>query len=280
MGTKVAVVILNYLHHHDTISCLSSLFKSDLPSSSQVICVDNSPNGDSLIAIKKAYPGIQLIKSDKNLGFAGGNNLGIKSALKLGADYILIINPDVTVGRSFFGPLLSVFSKSPKVGLVAPAIRHYQNDQLFFGLEGYVDWRFAAAKHINLRQLSSKKLRASQFVTFACVLIKSEIFQKVGFLDEGYFMYLEDVDYCLAAGKAGYKIYLNPKVVVRHRTSSSFKRATDKLSVSFKSQVRFISKWLTFPRNIIPLFYTILFYPYLYFLWTYFDFKKRLLAVK
>ncbi len=276
MTTKVAVVVLNYARHSDTIKCIKALLKSDLPKGSQIICIDNSPGIQSAKAIKKELPGVYFIKSDKNLGFAGGNNLGLDHALKRGASHILIINPDVVVGKIFFRPILSVFAKKPETGLVAPAIKHYQNNQLFYGLEGTVDRRFALAKHINVQIPPGKTLRPAQFVTFACVLIKAEVFKKIGLLDDGYFMYLEDVDYCLRSHKAGYKIFLNPAVVVGHETSSSFKRATDKLPISFKSQIRFINKWLLFPKNVVALTYAFLFYPYLYLLWTYFDLKKKL----
>ena len=277
MTTKVAVVVLNYTRHLDTINCVKALLKSDLPKGSEIICVDNSPGTQSAAAIKKELPGVRFIKSAKNLGFAGGNNLGIKSALERGASHLLIINPDVSVGKIFFGPLLSVFIKEPRTGLVAPAIRHSQNNHLFYGLEGSIDWRFALARHLNLQKPPKKILRPAQFVTFACVLIKAEVFHQVGLLDDGFFMYLEDVDYCLRARRADYSIFLHPGVVVDHAPSSSFKRATDKLPISFKSQIRFINKWLSFPKNIIPLIYAFLFYPYLYVLWTYHDIKKQFL---
>lgn len=280
MSVKVAIIVLNYRHHQDTIKCIKALLKSDIPKGTKIICIDNSPDDLSVTAISKELPDIHLIKSPKNLGFAGGNNLGVKYALKKGASHILIINPDVTVGKIFFTPLLSVFKQEPITGLVAPAISHYQNNQRFYGLEGTIDWRFALARHINLPRLPSTTIRPSEFVTFACVLIKSDVIRKIGLLDDGYFMYLEDVDYCLRVGRAGYKIFLNPKVVVSHETSSSFKKATDKLFISFKSQIRFVNKWLPFPENIIPLIYALLFYPYLYALWTYFDIKRRLLKVK
>jgi GT2 family glycosyltransferase len=224
--------------------------------------------------IKKAFPSLHLIESKTNRGFAGGNNLGITAARKNDATHILVINPDVTVGKVFFKPLLTDFRG--KIGITAPAISHYQNGRLFYGLEGYLDWRLGQAKHINLEKKPPPKLRPAEFVTFACVMIRAEVFQKIGLLDENYFMYLEDVDYCLRTKKAGYEIVLDPSIVVDHSTSSSFKRATDKLPISFVSQIRFINKWLPFPRNVIPLIYAFFFYPYLYLLWTYFDIKKKL----
>ncbi len=138
----------------------------------------------------------------------------------------------------------------------------------------------AVPKHLNLPTLPKPVARPGQFVTFACVLVRAEVFKKVGLLDDGFFMYLEDVDYCLRARQAGYKIFLQPAVIVHHATSSSFKRATDKLPISFTSQIRFINKWLPFPKNIVALVYALLFYPYLYLLWTYLDINRQLFKVK
>ena len=93
--------------------------------------------------------------------------------------------------------------------------------------------------------------------------------RKIGQLDTGYFMYFEDVDYCLTARKKGFNIILDPSVVVTHKTSSSFKRPTDKLPINFVSHLRFVFKWLKFPQFIAPLLYILFLYPYLYLLWTY-----------
>jgi len=272
MGTKVFVIVLNYLHHQDTVDCIKTIKRSDFPIGTEIIIVDNSPDNGIDQELRKKFPKVHLIKAKKNFGFAGGNNLGIKYALDHKASHILIINPDVRVGKAFFKPLLE--SLVGQAGLAAPAIRHYQNGKLFYGLEGLIDWRTAKAKHVNLPSHPTPEVRRSEFVSFACVLIKSEVIKKTGLLDDGFFMYLEDVDYCLRAGQNGFQSVVNPAAIVDHQTSSSFKKATDKLPISFKSQIRFISKWLAFPKNLFGYGYTLLFYPYLFLLWTYFDLRK------
>jgi GT2 family glycosyltransferase len=99
-------------------------------------------------------------------------------------------------------------------------------------------------------------------------VLDKEVFKKIGLIDERYFMYLEDVDFCLSARKAGFLIGLSPRVIVDHKQSASFKKPTDKLKISFVSHLKFILKWLKFPQNLFPLGYQLLFYPYLYVLWT------------
>ncbi|HSV95144.1 MAG TPA: glycosyltransferase family 2 protein [Spirochaetia bacterium] len=274
MKTKVAAVILNYKHLDDTLSCLSALKKADQGKDVVYYVVDNSPTKETAKVFKTSYPKVVYISSPTNPGFAGGNNLAIRQILEKNFTHVLIINPDVTVGKRFFTPLLKHFEDN-KVAIVAPAISHTQKNIKMFGLEGKVNWDLAKPEHRNIKHLRSKKPINCEFVTFACVLISTDNFRKVGLLDEGYFMYLEDVDYCLTTKKDGYKIILDPSVLISHETSSSFKHPTQKLKISFKSHLRFIHKWLSPLKRIRPLIYIFLLYPYLYFLWTYHEYKYR-----
>lgn len=274
MKTKVAAVILNYKKLDDTLNCLLALKRSDQGKAVRYFVVDNSPTKETEKIFKKSYPEVSYISSPKNLGFAGGNNLALRLTMKGDYTHVLIINPDVTVGKKFFTPLLKNF-ENERVGIVAPAISHTQKNISMFGLEGKVNWRLAKPEHRNLKSLRSTKPVSCEFVTFACVLISADTFKKVGLLDEGYFMYLEDVDFCLSAKRKGIKIILDPTVIIAHETSSSFKHPTQKLKISFKSHLRFINKWLRPPKRIIPLIYIFLLYPYLYFLWTYHEYKYR-----
>ena len=272
MSKKITAIILNYRHQKDSAKCLAALKRTDLGYDLNLILVDNSPSEANSRYFTQKFPGITYIASPKNLGFAGGNNQGIKIALENKSDYILIINPDVIVPEKIFVPLLKNFSDK-KVGIVAPAIIHKQKDALFYGLEGKVNWKLAKPEHRNLQTLDSIKPVISEFVTFACVLISAENFKKVGLLDDKYFMYFEDVDYCLSTNQRGQKIILDPSVCVSHNTSSSFSKPTDKLKISFRSHLRFISKRLHGCQKLIPFLYAIFLYPYLYVLWTYHFYK-------
>lgn len=274
MKTKVAAVILNYKKLDDTLSCLSALKQSDQGKEVNYFVVDNSPTKETQKEFKKNYPEVTYISSPKNIGFAGGNNLAIRQILEKDFTHVLIINPDVTIGKHFFTPLLKHF-EDIKVSIVAPAISHTQKNIKMFGLEGKVNWKLAKPEHRNIKNLRSQRPVSCEFVTFACVLISTNNFRKVGLLDEGYFMYLEDVDYCLTTKKKGFKIILDPSVIINHETSSSFKHPTQKLKISFKSHLRFIKKWLSPLKRIRPFIYIFLLYPYLYFLWTYHEYKYR-----
>jgi GT2 family glycosyltransferase len=272
---KVFILILNYNRPKDTIQCLDHLHSSNLPTGTEIVIIDNSESTRSSQILKKQFPKIKLIKTKQNLGFAYGNNIGIRYALKNQASHIMIINPDVTVPKSFLKPLLETFKQRPKAGLVAPVHQHQQNKQTFYGLGGSVNWHTTKCEHINTKGLKISNSTKYEFVSFACVLIKREVFEKVGLLNEQYFMYLEDVDFCLTAGKAGFASYIEPQVKIKHNTSASFSIPTQKLIISFKSQLKFITRWLNFPKSIYAYLYMALFYTYLYVLWTYHYYKNK-----
>lgn len=169
------------------------------------------------------------------------------------------------VENDFLFPLLSTFEDCPRrVGLLAPA---HTEGKGMYGLGGKINWQWCTFPHDNVRRLPTA-IREYDLLTFACVLIKREVFENVGLMDERYFLYLEDVDYCVSAAKSGYKLILNPNVVVTHKTSSSFADPRGKIKFSFYSSFIFIHKWYTFPRQILPLLHTLYFYPATYLLWT------------
>ena len=146
MGTKITAVILNYKNLTDTLNCLRSIKETDLGKKISYLVVDNSPIPKNKKILAEKFPETEYLASPKNLGFAGGNNLGIKKALLDGADFVLIVNPDVLVPRIFFKTLIKNF-KDKDVGIVAPAIAHKQKGRLMYGLEGSVDWARAKKHH-------------------------------------------------------------------------------------------------------------------------------------
>lgn len=277
MKTKLYVLVLNYRHYSDTANCIKAILHSDFPSDGTVLILDNSDDSSGQEQLRQEFgknKKVRLVKNKVNLGFAGGNNTGLKMAVREGGSHVLIINPDVTIPKSFFKPLLKTMNTTG-AAIVAPCIRHQVNGKTYFGLEGSVDWRLAKPTHINVTKRPTPKLRRAEFVTFACVLIDIKTIKSVGLLDDSYFMYLEDVDYCLRVGGQDQKIFCDPKIIVEHRTSSSFANPTQKLPISFRSHLIFIRKWLSPIKQIRPLFYTLVFYPYLFLLWSAQAIKRR-----
>ena len=274
MKTKVFALLLNYNNSKDTIEAAQSLNNSDLGRDVQIVIIDNGAVDQHNLFTKK-LPGSIYIKSRGNIGFAAGNNQGIRYALEQMATHILIMNPDVRVPKVFIKPLLDSFKLHKQAGIIAPA--HQEPGNPNFGLGGSIKWQNCSFPHKNVTVLPTKDQKF-ELLTFACVLIKAEVFKKVGLLDERYFLYLEDVDYCVSVGNAGYELWLNPSVCVTHKTSSSFADNRGKIKFSFRSSFIFIKKWYHFPKNILPVLHTLYFYPYTYLLWTLKLYKRKIIA--
>lgn len=267
MAKSLAVILLNYDHQDDTIKCIKALQKCKWESKPTFYLIDNSPKSTNVELFNNLDVEIKYFPQTNNGGFAKGINAGLRKALRGSADFFLIINPDVVVEADF--PIILNNFQDDHVALVAPAIRHTQNKKVMYGLDGVVDWKYAKATHFNTPKIKNTGIVDAQFVTFACVILARKAVEAVGYLDERYFMYLEDVDYCLSVLGKKQKIILDPKIVVDHNTSSSFSRPTSKLPISFQSQIKFINKWLPLGKRIVPIIYHFFAYFYLYLLWTY-----------
>ena len=274
MKKKVVVLILNFNNPKDTILAARSLMSSDLPKNTEVVVIDNAPI-DQKDLFSKQIPGAVYIKSKGNIGYAAGNNLGIRYALTQKATHILLLNPDVRVPKVFFSKLLNTFETNRDAGIVAPA--HQEPGESRYGLGGRLDWATCSFPHDNVSVLPNQE-RNYDLLTFACVLVKAEVFKQLGLLDECYFLYLEDVDYCVTVKRAGYELYLNPKVCVTHNTSSSFVDKRYKIQYSLLSSLIFIKKWYQFPHNIRPILHSLYFYPYIYILWTLQLYKRKFIT--
>ncbi|MBI4033340.1 MAG: glycosyltransferase family 2 protein, partial [Candidatus Blackburnbacteria bacterium] len=224
---QVSVVVLNWNGKEDTIECLESLKKLRIKNfKCQTVVVDNGSSDNSVREIRERYKDVVVLENKKNLGFAGGNNVGIKFALKKGADFVLILNNDTIVDRDLVGGLLKSAKRHRKGGIISPKI--YFAPKFEFHKERYservrgrvlwyaggtFDWENVLGSNRGVDEVDRgqyDKTQETDFATGACMLIKSEVLEKVGLFDERYFMYLEDVDLCQRAREAGWKIMYVP----------------------------------------------------------------------
>lgn len=231
---KVAIVVLNFNGLKDTLDCLDSLRRIEKDKNSvEIIVVDNaSADGsqESLANLKD----IDLVISEKNLGYSGGNNLGIKRALGRQADWILVINNDTIVGPGLVANLLKDANRadiiSPKIyfapGFEFHKSRYKKSDlgKVIWYAGGQIDWQNIIGSHIGVDQVDTgqfKKRREIDLATGACMFISRKVFEKIGLFDEKYFLYLEDMDFCVRAKKAHFKIIFEPQAILWHRNASS-----------------------------------------------------------
>lgn len=259
---KVGVVILHYKGIKDTRECLQSVFKADSKGLDiKVFLVNNSPTFLSFrgvshnarrrgnlkrlprspdvhrdpLAMTETNNKITLINNKQNLGFAAGNNLGIKKALKWKADYIILLNNDTRVSKKLFVDLVKEAEKNKKIGLLSPKIyfekgyefhkKRYKKNELgkvIWYAGGQIDWNNVYGKHRGVDRVDKgqyKKHEETEFAAGCCLLIKPFVFERIGFLNEDYFMYWEDADFSMRTRSAGIKVCYTGKAHLWHKNA-------------------------------------------------------------
>ena len=247
---KIWIIILNYNCSSDTIKCLQSINKLKKKSYDlHTLIVDNASTDDSITKINAQFPGLNLLQSPANKGYASGNNLGLKHVLKQGADYILILNPDTIITD----PCMITKLIKTKVDITSPTISSKKDGQITYDYGGKIDPFLGRNTHIESR---SNKLHAStpDYLSGVCLFVKKKVFKKNGLFDENYFLYYEDVDFCQRAKQNGFIIKPTRTTSLRHHLSSSTnKLGKRKLSILAKSQLYFAKNHL--PKPSTPFYY-------------------------
>jgi len=235
---RVFVIILNWNGKDYLNDCLPTISNQTYPNY-KVVLVDNGSTDDSVEFVKKNYPHVAIIELDRNYGFSKGNNIGIEYALKKGADYVLLLNNDTVVKENFLEELVLV-AENNNAGICGPKIFFWnlngRNDIIWFA-GGYANVDKGKFYHYRIGKPDIKKEEISEvdFISGCCMLIKKDVFKKIGLLDEVYSpVYCEDIDFCLRAKKAGFKILYNPKAVVWHKVSATSKGAFSSRKAYFK----------------------------------------------
>jgi len=249
MSTKLNVILLNYRTPEFVIDCLASMndeIECYEEGRIQVIVVDNNSGDGSCAIIYDAIVNnnwsnwVRIIESPQNGGFAAGNNLGIRSSK---ADAYVLLNSDTLVKPGLFVELTKAMRERPDAGLIAPscldrdgnpdvsAFRWISPFGEFFrasriGLFSKLFPRFELIYPIR----KGDSVTEPDWVGFACILIRDEVIEQVGFLDEGFFMYFEDVDYCRRVRDAGWKVLYWPRAKIVHFLggSSGFSRSKER----------------------------------------------------
>lgn len=221
---KVAVIVLNYCNYQDTLSCINSLLKIDY-SNYKIFIVDNDSPNESLDQLNSVIDyNVEVIESGMNGGFAYGNNVGIQKALEEGFEYILLLNNDTTIESDFLSKLIDTIQYQENVGIVTGKILYGSDKNRIWYAGGSVDWNNLRAIHYRINQLDEDNISTVQKVGFAsgcCMLIPAKIIKEIGELPDDYFMYYEDLDYCVNIRNHGYNILYNPDSVIYHYVSSS-----------------------------------------------------------
>lgn len=236
---KVFISLINYNNPKDTIECLTSIVNLNTSEINlNVVLIDNASK--EKFELPKDFSkkiSLKIIYSEKNLGFSGGQNLGIKYALSKNADCVVILNNDTILDRNLIYELLSVFDKDSSVGIVSPKIYfakgfEFHKDRykkkvlgkVIWYAGGEMDWDNLIGKHRGVDEVDNgqyEKVSEIDFSSGCCMAVKREVFEKTGFFDERYFLYYEDNDFSQRVKKSGYKIKYAPQAVLWHKNAGS-----------------------------------------------------------
>ncbi len=226
----LTISIINYKTKELTAKCLDSILKKDWKVKFQVVLVDNASEDGSVEFFKKNYTKVKLITSKNNLGFAGGHNLVLK---QIDTRYVLILNSDTEIYDGVLDEMIEYMDKNPIIGIASCKILNSDGSlqpnagDLPFGFALF-NWLF------NLESLGFKSpsfhrnddsfyeiAHKAGWVSGSFMMIKKEVIDKIGFLNEDFFMYMEDVEFCMRAKNRGFEIFINPAVWIKHLSGAS-----------------------------------------------------------
>jgi GT2 family glycosyltransferase len=221
---RVAVVVLNWNGRDDTLACLESLRAVDYPNW-EVLVVDNGSQDDSVDAIRKRHPEALLIEAGDNLGFAGGNNLGLEAALERGAEFILLLNNDTTVAPDLLGELVRAAHAHPEAAVLSGKIYFLSDPGRIWYAGTRWDVNSAAFEHVGQGAVDDgtafERVRDTEYACGCAMFLRASTVRAIGPLDERFFLLFEETDWCFRARKAGFRCLFVPSAKVWHRVSAS-----------------------------------------------------------
>ncbi len=219
-GPRVGIIVLNFDRADDTIECLSSLRELCYDNRTTALA-DNGSSRECLAKILRAHPGTAVLRNADNLGFAAGNNPAIRHCIdELRCDYVLLLNNDVVVDSKMLCHMVSTAESRPDAAAVGAKICFYDRPNIINHVGGVMDDTTALGAHVGCYEEDCgryKDIIEADYITGAVMLISAEAISQAGLLDEDYFHYFEDADWCARARALGYRMLVNPKAKAWHK---------------------------------------------------------------
>jgi len=220
---RVVLLILTWNRRDDVLRCVASLSRLRDPSVTPVV-VDNASQDDTLAALTASHPDVMVIRNAANLGYAGGNNVGIRWALARGADYVLLINSDTEVTAELVGELVRVAESDPRIAVAGARNLLLEDPTRLWGAYDTLTYGPFAVRSDGAGQPDGPAWRDTRDVDVAIgngYLWRRAALEQIGLLDESLFGYHEDVDWCLRARRAGWRVVYAGAAAILHRGGSS-----------------------------------------------------------
>ncbi len=235
---RVIALVLNWRRPEDTIAAVHSLLESSWPAL-RVLVLDNGSSDGSAQRLKEELPGeVELLVNEKNLGFAGGNNVGIRRALDQGADFVFLLNSDARVTETTVEGLVDALTANPDAGAAGPAILSGTDPPLLESLGGTIDLRSGRIRHQGFGRPwpapeAEDEPHRTDMINGCAFMVRRQAVDETGLMDERFFCYLEEADWCLRLAAAGWPVLLVPGQTVRHTGGASLGGTSSALRIYF-----------------------------------------------
>ncbi|MBC7264346.1 MAG: glycosyltransferase family 2 protein [Chloroflexi bacterium] len=252
----LSVIIVNWNVRDLLAACVDSVLRFTRPSlETEVIVVDNASHDGSPNMIRQRFPSVHLLANTENKGFAGGNNQGLRAAT---GRYLALLNPDTEVRGDALGTLVDFLAATPNAGMVGPRLIHsdgsFQHSAFRFPTLAMAFFDFFPLHHRLIHSRLNGRYPRRLYdagVPFpidhplgACMVLRREVIEQVGLLDEGFFMYCEEIDWAMRVRKAGWGIYCVPAAEVVHHVGQSTRQSRDEMFVTlWRSRYRLFEKY-------------------------------------
>ncbi|MEN8154321.1 MAG: glycosyltransferase family 2 protein [Acidobacteriota bacterium] len=255
---SVCIVVLNYNGWEDTVECVNSLLKTKY-TNYKIVIVDNDSEDDSIhkisgyfrnkslvIQMVESYNGVErisrpgkiiMIRAGKNGGYGYGNNVGIRFAMANGADYVMILNNDTVVDPDFLNPLVNKCESDKNIGIVSGKVLYYNRPEYIWFIGGRFSQWTGKIIHYNMNEKDTNLIPSEKinFISGCMWFIPVEVIREVGYINEEYFMYMEDIDYCQRMLKGNYKLSVVKESRIWHKAGDGDK-SFSRFSVYWRSR--------------------------------------------
>jgi GT2 family glycosyltransferase len=214
----IITIILNTNRCEDTLACLASLRMSLYPQN-KIIVLDNSSTDGSVEAIHNRFPEVQIISLEENLGYAGNNNVGVELAIKQDADWVFVLNEDTVLDSECISRLIEVGESDPKIGVVGPMVYHYDEPDIIQSAGGMLGPYWESIHLAKNEKYDSQFIEphSVEWISGCAIMVKRDAINQVGMIDQRFFYYWEETEWCMRIGKAGWRIIHVPSAKIWHK---------------------------------------------------------------
>lgn len=261
MNSNFIIVLVNYNNWEDTIECVYSLVEAGI-NSTNIIIVENNSLNDSYWQLKNKLTKIKIINNENNLGFSGGNNIGIKYGIENNAKYIILLNNDTIVNKDSIKNLINEMEKRLDITLGTGQIRYYHDrNKIWYGGGKLIPWR-GLAVHFDMDKDFREIVRPNNpieinFISGCYMCIRTEHIKDLGLLNDKFFIYLEDIEYSARAINNDMKLMYVPNSIIYHKWRGETKLKYQTLYYAIRNRKLLIdlvfSKYAKYYFNIVVL---------------------------